>query len=614
MQTIPLTDIFYRIQDKRDFVFLETKRFTKDEHKSYLFIDPISVISCSDPSGLRRSLDKVEGYLNKGFYAAGFLSYESGFCFEDAFGPRKGQDFPLLWFGIYEEPEVFDHKKIAFKDTGAAPGYSITGHRFNVDEERYARSVRKIKALIEEGRTYQVNYTLKLGFSFDGSIFDIYRGLRRKQSVSYSSIMRCGGNSVISFSPELFFRRNKNRISVRPMKGTAGRGRYLAEDRFNAIFLKDCPKNRSENIMIVDLLRNDLGKICKKGSVAAKDIFDVESYESLLQMVSTVEGVLRPGVSLYELFKSIFPSGSVTGAPKIETMRIISELEKEPRRIYTGAIGFLGPKKEAVFNVAIRTLLLDEVSKKGEMGIGSGVVYDSDQKNEYQECRLKSKFLTDKPEEFELIETMLWQPGKGIELLKLHMERLKESSAYFNFSFNEKYVKETLDEHCRGFSKNKNYRVRLLLGKDGETNITSQESKSMEAELLIAFSDLKTDPWDRCLFHKTTNRGVYDAAHRKAKEAGLFDIIFENDKGEITEGAISNIFIKKRGRFHTPPAACGLLNGVYRRYILKEKLFPVEEKILYKKDVEAADEIFLTNAVRGMVRVRLAKKQELVYA
>ena len=394
-------------------------------------------------------------------------------------------------------------------------------------------------------------------------------------------------------------------MQVKPMKGTIERGRFLKEDIENADVLHNCPKNRSENIMIVDLLRNDLGRISKAGTVKTKKFFEVEKYESLFQMTSTAEGKIRPGVSLYELFKSVFPSGSVTGAPKIRTMQIIDEIEKNPRRIYTGGIGFITPENSCVFNVAIRTLLLNKSAGTGEMGIGSGIVYDSEAKKEYEECLLKAKFLTEPQINFKLIETMLWDPGKGYVLMKLHMQRLLESAEYFNYRYNQESTIKKLNNISKVFDVKQKYRVRLLLNRNGNVETSYSILDTKNTPKIITISSKSTESSEKWLYHKTTNRGLYDNEYNRYRKLGFFDVIFKNEKGQITEGAVSNIFIKKNDIYYTPPIKCGVLNGVYRRYLLQENKIKIKEEIIYPEDLLKADSVLMTNAVRGIVKVCL---------
>ncbi len=607
MQKISLNNLLSVISTHKNFVFLETSRRDKRNKVSYLFKNPLKIISCDSPDQIRPLIEKIESWLKKGYFAAGFISYEAGFGLEDALKGKKGQGFPLLWFGIFKDIETFDHSRFQFDDDISRDMYDIGDVEMEISKKEYIGSIKRIKAYIEKGDTYQVNHTFKLDFSFTGSIPDFYLCLRSKQSVSYSALIKIDEKYILSFSPELFFKKEKGIIQVKPMKGTIGRGRLLNEDKQNAKTLHLCPKNRSENIMIVDLLRNDLSRISKKDSVGTRKLFSIEKYESLFQMTSTVEGKVRKGVSLYELFKATFPSGSVTGAPKISSMKIIDKLEKSPRKIYTGSIGFLAPDGDSVFNVAIRTLLIDKSKKKGEMGIGSGIVYDSDPKNEYDECVLKAKFLTEKIKDFSLIETLLWEPDKGYPLLKFHLDRLCGSAKYFNYKYSKRAVTAFLNKLSKDFD-NKRYRARLLLGKSGEVSASYEILGKDDSPRIITFSSKRTDSADRFLFYKTTNRKFYDQEHKKYKKQGFFDVIFCNEKNEVTEGAIYNIFIKKGNKYYTPPVECGLLDGVYKRYIVAKKILNVEEKILWPDDIKTADKVILTNAVRGMVPVQFVAR------
>ena len=432
-----LKNILLNLKNKNNFVFLDNSKVSESDSVSYLFQDPIEIISANKLAEINPSLEAIEGRIKKGYFAAGFLSYEIGFGFEPSLKIDKKSNFPYLWFGIYKKPITYSHKSTIFTDDTPYNRYTIKNLKPNISEKEYTQSIKKIKQFIEKGDTYQVNYTFMLDFDFKGSIEQIYLALRQKQRVPYSALIKFNNQYILSFSPELFFKKRDANIAVKPMKGTASRGRTTKEDKENIKALSKCSKNRSENIMIVDLLRNDLGRICKTDSVRTTKFFEVEKYESLLQMTSTVEGKMQSNTSIAEMFKATAPSGSVTGAPKISSMRIIDELEKSPRKIYTGNIGFITPKKLATFNVAIRTLLINSKTHKAQMGIGSGIVYDSGTENEYQECLLKSDFLTKQHKDFSLIETLLWEPKKGYLLLKYHLKRLEDSAEYFNFLCNK---------------------------------------------------------------------------------------------------------------------------------------------------------------------------------
>ena len=589
---------------KNNFVLLETNRFDRDNCRSYLFSNPLKIISCYRLEDIKDAFFELEDFLSKGYYAAGFISYEAGFSFEENLkGLRLDPEFPLIWFGIYKKPIIFRHREKIDLFTNKNSTYSINNLQFNISRRKYIDNIKKIRDFIKRGDTYQVNYTFKYKFNFSGSLPGFYEDLKSKQSVSYSSRIKTPEFSILSLSPELFFRKNKALMEVRPMKGTIDRGRDADQDRRNIGILSQSLKDRSENVMIVDLLRNDLGRISRAGTVTTERLFEVERYETLLQMISIVKAKLKKNVSFYELFRAIFPSGSVTGAPKISTMKIINSLESEPRRVYTGSVGFFAPNGDAVFNVAIRTVLINNKTKKGEMGIGSGIVIDSDPYKEFEECKLKADFITKKKTDFKLIETILWQPDKGYFLLKEHIDRLSSSCEYFNFKFDKKYIRRILKGLEKEFKNRSDYRVRLLLGSDGNVKSSFSRISNNAVVQKVRFSDKRVSSRHVFLYHKTTDRELYNKEHKKWKKKGYFDIIFTNEKNQITEGAISNIIIKKGKAYYTPPVESGLLNGVFRKSLLKK--IPLKEKVLYKKDVLCANEVYMVNSVRGMKRVEL---------
>jgi para-aminobenzoate synthetase/4-amino-4-deoxychorismate lyase len=382
------------------------------------------------------------------------------------------------------------------------------------------------------------------------------------------------------------------------MKGTMPRGRDAMEDQEMALRLRNDAKNCSEHVMIVDLLRNDLGRICAPGSVNVEASFSVERYETLHQMTSTVAGTLLPRIGYYDIFRSIFPCGSITGAPKIRSMQIISELEQSPRGIYTGAIGFISPQRSSTFNVAIRTLVIrnDAVT----MGVGGGIVADSDPQEEYRECLLKASFLTQTRRPFQLIETLLWQ--RGYFLIALHLDRLQSSACYFNFAFDREAIAAQLCDLAKSFDVNTRYRVRLLLDANGSISLASGAFFDGPPSCRIAVAGEHTSSTDPFFRHKTTNREMYDRLHKAARAAGFDDVIFMNDRDEVTEGAASNIFIERSGRWLTPPLACGVLPGVFRRHLLETRP-AAAECVLSIADLQSADAIYICNALRGLRKV-----------
>ncbi len=398
------------------------------------------------------------------------------------------------------------------------------------------------------------------------------------------------------------------------MKGTIQRGPHPAEDARLMQFLQGDEKNRSENVMIVDLLRNDLGRVCTPGSVTTRSLFDIETYETLHQMTSTITGHLPRETKIEPLFRALFPCGSVTGAPKIRTMEIIHELESGPRGIYTGAIGFIAPTGEATFNVPIRTIELN--GSKGEMGIGSGIIHESDPEQEWRECLLKGRFLSNPAPTFSLIETMLWQPGSGYWLLGEHLERLAASAAYFRYPFNRPELMAQLDRLALDFGAS-SMRVRLTLAKSGQTELSATPCPAPDATIWpiqpatpselprVIFSSQATDPSSPWLFHKTTLRELYDTERQQALAGGFYEVLFANTREEVTEGSITNIFVQQQGTLLTPPMKCGLLPGIFRRYLLEHASLVVREAILTRQNLEQAEALFVGNSVRGLVQVRL---------
>lgn len=616
-QSFPFAEILDWLKKQKTFVFLETTRLDAQNRFSYIFTNPVDIISCYKPNEIKDAFRQIKEHLNNNHYATGFFSYEMGYGFENLYKTKKSYKFPLLWLGIFKSAIVFDHYTNKFLNKPPSflkeikpqlTDYKINNLKLNVNQKSYFDSIGKIKKLLKQGDTYEVNYTMKYKFDFKGSPYQLYHTLRNNQSVAYSAFIKTEDFKILSFSPELFFRKKGKNIQTKPMKGTIERGRDLKEDALNKNGLNRDEKNRAENLMIVDLLRNDLGRISEIDSVKVEDIFCVEKYETLFQMTSTIKSILKKDIGYYDLFKSLFPSGSVSGAPKIRTMQIIKKIEKEERGVYTGAIGLFKPDGKAMFNVAIRTILLEPVGlrgAKGEMGIGSGIVYDSEPEQEYKECLLKANFLVGPQKEFQLIETILW--SKKFFLLESHLKRLRESAKYFDFCYNENYIKKALLQVKKRFKPNFSYRVRLLLFKNGDVSITyrCQKEKSVLRQI-VAISEQKTNSKDNFLYYKTTFRQLYDKEYQKYKKLGYYDVLFRNERNEITEGAISNIFIKVKGKYWTPPISCGLLNGVYRKYFLDKKK-DVQEKILTLEDIQNADEIYLTNSVRKMVKVKLDK-------
>jgi len=583
---------------KYEFLF-ESVRRDGENKADYLFAAPVDLIKVYEYALVDEAFAKIERY-SRDHYLAGYFAYELGYYFEPSSFriPRKSA-YPLIHLAVFKKPKPFSLRNKFF---GRAEGaFSVRNAKFNYKEAGYLSKIQKIKKYICDGDTYQVNFTGKVDFKFSGSAFALYEALKKRQQVSYSAFCRMGDEVVISLSPELFFRRDGDKISSRPMKGTIKRGKNIEEDKDNIRSLIHGLKNRAENLMIVDLMRNDLGRICKTGSVKASRLFDIEKYNTLFQMTSTVSGILREGIGYQDIFRNIFPGGSVTGAPKIRTMQIIRELEKGNRNIYCGALGIIAPGNKAVFNMPIRTLSIS--GGRGQMGAGSGIVIDSDPKQEFKECLLKADFLTSEQSCFELLETVLWD--KKYTFLNAHLKRLEKSAKYFDFSFDRPRMLLELRRLENNFNLGVKYRVRLLLDKDGKVRL---EHCAITADLgrqagYIAISKYKVDPENKFLYHKTTNRSFYDSQYRLYAAKGYFDVVFLNIRNEVAEGAISNIIVQKSRRLYTSPITCGLLPGIFRQHLLN--IGKTREKVLTVGDLRKADKIFACNSVRGLVEVKL---------
>lgn len=612
------------LAEREEFVFLDNARPGGEEYRSLLFLDPQRWLICTEPAQAGEFLAEAAALQQQGYFLAGWFAYEFGYLLEPALqGLCAGSASPYAVLGVFADPLILDHRRDHHRllaDLIGSPAPAplalpvIEDLHLNMERAEYLQAVERIREYIAAGDTYQVNYTLKLKFTWRGTAAELYAGLRRNQAVAYGAWIRQGGREIMSMSPELFFRADSGRVTVRPMKGTMGRGRTLAEDALRRQKLRDDPKNRSENVMIVDLLRNDLGRFLHAaggGRVVPRSLFDVETYATLLQMTSTIDGFPaspRPPI-LGEILRALFPCGSVTGAPKIRTMEIIRELEKEPRGVYCGAIGYCGAG-EAVFNVPIRTLVLRD--GQGEMGIGSGIVADSEPAAEWAESLLKARFLAGASRDFRLIETLLWRPGAGYWLLAEHLQRLTDSAAYFFFRCAREEVVAALAGAAQQWTAP--MRVRLLLDRAGGMAISAAPCDArpvIDPDLVPAgeplpvavFAVQPTDREDAFLFHKTTERHLYLAERERALAAGCFEVLFANREGEATEGSISTLFVRDGDRLLTPPLQCGLLPGTFRQLLLAQGR--AVERVLRREEVCAAAEVYVGNSVRGLVRVRV---------
>ncbi|MDQ7031160.1 MAG: aminodeoxychorismate synthase component I [Desulfonauticus sp.] len=578
-----------------NFILFESPIFSINNN--YLFFnDPIDILIFNPTKSINNFFDQLEKVLSQGFWLAGFFSYEFGYFLNPKlkFLCPLRPTFPLVFLGIFKQPQILVHNDITTSYNNSKPIFQNL--KLNLTQQAYEAKIKQIKNYITCGETYQVNFTLKYFFETNAEPVSIYLELRKKQKVSLGGVLKTPEFSIISLSPELFFHIKDQKIYTKPMKGTAPRGINHAHDQEIAHRLANDPKNKAENVMIVDLLRNDLGKICKPGTILVPKLFEVEKYETIHQMTSTITGKLKT-LELKQLFEALFPCGSITGAPKIRTMEIIAELENNHRGVYTGAFGFISPQKEMLFNVAIRTLLLQ--GETGEFGIGSGIVWDSDPQEEFKECLLKAKFLTSPPINFSLVETMKFTPQEGIKLLPLHLKRLTNSAKYFDFPFNKTYTKKILAQNLTRL--NNQAKIRLLLSKKGTLKIEIYEFKKLK-DVTIGLAKKNFHPPKQFRHHKTTYRPWFAPWQKRASVNNFFDVIFYDENKRLLEGCITNIFLKIKGKLYTPPLYLEILPGVLRESLLKSK--QVIEHELTVQDLYLAENIYIGNAVQGLLLVK----------
>ena len=516
----------------------------------------------------------------------------------------------------------------------------------SVTHDAFTRAIAAVHEALRAGESYQINYTYRLSFDAFGSPVGLYRRLRARQPVRYGALIALPGDAwVLSCSPELFVEKQRERLRTRPMKGTTARGASPEDDARAKAFLASDPKNRAENLMIVDLLRNDLSRVAKTGTVRVPALFSVEPYPSIWAMTSTIEADLREGTSFPDLLRALFPCGSITGAPKHRTMQLIDEIETTPRGLYTGTIGWIEPPSataadsQAVrcgdfcLSVTIRTLTLDAPvaqggTRRGTMGVGGGIVLDSVADDEYAECRLKAKFLTGADPGLQLFETMYATREAGVRHIERHLDRLGGSAAELGFLFDEAAVRERLDAHCAGLPAGAPHRVRLALNKAGRAEITGgplgavtrladtagtspsnpSDGGAPVGVLLASAHGFAPTCSNRFLLrHKSTSRAEYDRAWRLAEAQGGFDMLFFNEQGELTEGGRSNVFVKLDGRWYTPPLSAGLLPGVMRQVLLEDPAMQASERTLTEADLLRAEALILCNALRGALPARLIR-------
>ncbi len=547
------------------------------------------VVEADQPGEVPGVLREVAEAAAAGRWVAGYVAYEAAPGFDPALKVVPGGG-PMAWFGV-------------FADRGPAPrlaglpgGYELGEWVPSVNAARYEADVAAIREHIAAGDTYQVNHTMRLRAPFGGDPLALYRDLALAQSAGYGAYLDTGDRMVASASPELFFEWDGRRLVTRPMKGTAPRGRWQEEDEARRAALVASEKDRAENLMIVDLIRNDLGRVAEFGSVEVTSLLDAERFDTVWQLTSTVEAETRPEVGLPDVFAALFPCGSVTGAPKVRTMEIIAGLEQTPRGVYCGAIGFVEPGGRAAFNVAIRTVVIaDGVAT---YGVGGGVTWDSTPAGEHREALLKAQVLTRAQEPFALLETLRWDPVDGWWWRDEHLARLAASADYFGVSFHLQAIAEALDAAVAG---DRALRVRLTVDRAGTPAVETAPAPPLGEHVAVAVDGDAVDRLNPFLYHKTTRRDLYEAARARHPDAG--DVLLVNDRGEVTESTVANVVALVDGQWVTPPVDAGCLPGIHRQVLLAKG--EVVERPLPLADLRAAAEVALVNSVRGWMPARL---------
>ncbi len=583
---------------------------------SRLYSGHVGTLSVTDHVALPVVLGELERLLAQGLHAVGLFTYELGARMHSVPGEAGHQGLAQVL--LFERCALLDEQEVVawLQSRGSNDRAGIANVLEGITKAEFEQTIGRIQALIGAGDTYQVNYTFRIDFDAYGSPAALYARLRQRQRVPYGAfILQPDGSAVLSLSPELFVRHNAQGLEAKPMKGTARAGRNEAENEGFARTLAADPKNRAENVMIVDLLRNDLGRIAKTGSVSVPALFEVNRFGDVLQMTSTILAQPRDDCNLAELFDALYPCGSITGAPKRRTMQIIGEVESSPRGIYTGAIGWFGPMSGAggklpdfCLSVPIRTLVLQAPHhgvRAGRMGVGAGIVADSDPAAELEECRLKARFLTGLANDFELIETMRATREEGCRHLQQHLARLASSANYFNVPLDVHELASAVRESSAVLDPGKEYRVRVALLPDGQWNIHASTLQPIAKDVRVFLSDHVLDEDDVFLRHKSSVRPQLDAGWKQAEARGGFDCLFFNRRGELAQGGRTNVFVNLGGRWFTPPLESGALPGVMRSVLLGDPAWEAAERVLTRTDLLESKEIVLCNALRGALRADL---------
>lgn len=585
-------------------VLLDDQTAGVNERRSRLYEGPVEQLDIDGPAALGKALGRMQAALEQGLHAVMLFDYELGEALQGLPGRNPAPE-PISQILLFDSVKLLTSDEVHawLQSQNEDATASLTGFHNNISQAEFAEAIKHIRSHIELGETYQVNFCYAGEMAMSGSPVALYRELRKHQAVPYGALIKLAdGRAILSRSPELFVRHRDGWLESQPMKGTASVDSNLD--------LAADPKNRAENVMIVDLLRNDLGRVAKPGSVSVPERFAVKPYGDVLQMTSTVRAQVRAGTNWLELLQAVFPCGSITGAPKLRTMQIIRDLERAPRGIYTGAIGWAEPASkgqlgEFCWSVPIRTLTLSapdrHEQRHGVLGVGAGITWGSDAAAEWAECALKAKFLTQLATPLTLFETMRASRTGGIAHLERHLARLAKSAGELAFALDVGLVRERLQAACKALPDDGEHRMRLDLAADGSTAIKTGKLQPLASPVKLLLAPHATQSNDIYLKHKTSSRAVYDAAWQQAEAQGAFDMLFFNERDELTEGGRSNVFVKLDGRWHTPPLAAGVLPGIMRAVLLKDPELCATERTITRGELQQAQAVLICNALRGAV-------------
>ena len=570
-----------------------------------LYANPIAVVRCDDIEGVDAAFRQIEQGLADGLHAAGLFAYELGYALEPKLASQMPDDrkTPLLWMGLFEPPTLVAAGVLdaAFASLGPPP--PITDLRPDNDRTSHIGKVEQVLRLIEAGDVYQVNLTFPLRFLCPGDPLSLYAALRSRQPVAHGGVAALGDMTVLSVSPELWVQVAGGQATTRPMKGTVARGAGPAADQRARAALAADPKQRAENLMIVDLLRNDLARISVPGTVRAPDLFTVETYPSFHTLTSTITSQLEAGLGLRERVAGLFPCGSIVGAPKIRAGEIIRALEPSARGFYTGALGTIAPGGDMAFNVAIRTAVIT-ADGVGRYDVGGGIVADSDPGAEYEEACLKARVLTDLAEDYGLIETFRWSRTEGFVRLDLHLDRMDRSARQLGFAFDRVEAEVGLSRLAATWDqRGEDRRVRLQLARSGALETTHAPHMPSNGVLKISLAADRLDPGDPFLRHKTTRRDLYDRAFAEAAAQGFDEVVFLNRRDEVAEASRNSVFVEMDGTLITPPLASGLLPGVLRQLLIDDGR--AIEKVV-QIELLNSHPILLGNSLHGLRPARMA--------